>query len=307
MIDMDFIKREYCPLCGEKENRLLFEKEGASYVRCSRCGLVHTNPAPTPENLKKVADEWAEKHHAGKHRTKWEGNPELREIIYGPRMWRIDQYRYLNRILDVGCSTGEFLDYAKSRGWEVAGCELADHTARIARERVGCEVRCGPFEESGFDEASFDVVTMWDVIEHLYDPIAALKEAWRTLRPGGLLVLNTPNYDSLSRRLLGKRWEALCPPRHLFMFGPATIRRLVALSGGKMVALRAVDINPLDIVTGTVGRKNYGFDARQRNISRVKETMARYPGLATARSWVNTLLSATRLGDVLEVYAERAP
>jgi len=307
MPDANSIDRKFCPLCGEKESRFLLEKEGGTYVKCRRCKMVYTDPAPSPDELKRIADEWAEKHHAGEHRAKWEGNTALRELVYGPRMWRIDQYRYFNRLLDVGCSTGEFLDYAKGRGWEVAGCELAGHTARIARERVGCEVKSVSFEEAEFEEGSFDVVTMWDVIEHLFDPDAALSEAWRVLRPGGLLVLNTPNYNSLSRLLLGKKWEAIYPPRHLFVFCPSTARRLVALSGGKVVALQAVDLNPLDIIAGTFRRKSYGFDARQRNIGSVKEMMLRYRSLAAIRTGVNTFLNITRLGDVLEVYAERAP
>ncbi len=305
MTDCSIIRREFCPLCGENESRLLLEKEGATYIKCRHCKLVYTNPAPSPDGLKSVADEWASKHHAGEHRTKWEGNPRLRELIYGQRMRRINQYRDLNRLLDVGCSTGEFLDYAKTHEWEVIGCELAEHTARIAHERFGCEVRISAFKDAGFETGYFDVVTMWDVIEHLFDPTAALKEVWRVLRPGGLLVLNTPNYNSLSRLLLGKKWEGLNPPRHLFVFSPATLRMLVDVSGGRVVAMRAVDINPLDIISGTIKRKKYGFNSRVRNIGVVKDIMLRYPFLAAIRSSVNTFLHITSLGDVLEVYAER--
>ena len=307
MTDSNMIRHEYCPLCGEHESRFLLKKEGATYFKCRHCKLVYTNPAPSPNGLKGVADEWAAKHHAGGHRTKWEGNLDLREITYGTHMFRINQYRQLNRLLDVGCSTGEFLDHAKMQEWEVTGCELAEHTARIARERVGCEIKVAAFEDAGFEKAYFDVVTMWDVIEHLLDPAAALKEVWRVLRPGGVLVLNTPNYNSLSRLLLGKKWEALSPPRHLFVFSPATIKRLVEISGGRVAAIRAIDINPMDIVSGTLRRKNYGFEVRQHNIGKMKEIMLSYPFLASIRKGINTFLNITQIGDILEVYAERIP
>lgn len=302
-----WIRREYCPLCGGQESRPLIEKEGAVYVQCEECGLVYTDPAPGPEELRQVADEWARKHHAGQHRMVWEGNRTLQEMIYGPRMWRIDQYRYSGRLLDVGCSTGEFLDFAANRGWEVKGCELAQHTAEIARRRCRCEVRCATFEESGFEDGFFDVVTMWDVIEHLFDPGRALEEAWRVLRPGGLLAFITPNYNSISRKILKEKWEGLIPPRHLFVFNATSVKKLVALSGGKVVAVRTVDFNPLDIIGGVLKRRKYGFETRQKNISAVKEIVLRHPRLKIAREFINSFLNATKLGDVLEVYAERAP
>ncbi len=302
-----WIHRENCPLCGEPGREELFEKEGASYVKCRRCTLVYTDPAPSPGELRDVAEEWARKHHAGAHRLKWEGNPGLQELIYGPRMWRTEGYRYFNRLLDVGCSTGDFLEYAARRGWDIAGCELASHSAEVASGRLGCDIRAGSFEESGFEDESFDVVTMWDVIEHLYDPVAAVKEAWRILRPGGLLAMNTPNYNSFSRYVLGSRWEGLIPPRHLFVFSPRTARRLIAQTGGRTVALRTVDINPLDIVSGIFRRKEYGFESRQKNISAVKGIFLKYPFLSALRSFANDVLSLVKLGDVMEIYAERAP
>jgi len=307
MIEMNAIQREHCPLCHEKGRGRLLEKGGGCYVKCSRCGLVYSDPATMPEGLKEIADEWAAKHHGSEQKLKWEGNAPLQEMVYGPRMWQIDQYKYFNRLLEVGCSTGEFLEYASRHGWQVEGCEIAEHTAQIARERVGCEIRRSPFEKSGYEEDCFDVVVMWDVIEHLFDPLAALEEAWRVLRPGGLLALTTPNYDSLTRILIGPRWEALIPKHHLFVFDASTIKRLVSVTGGRVVALRAVDLNPFDIISAMINRKSYGFEDKQKNIEAVKDIMLRRPGLALARAALNTLLSATRTGDVLEVYAERAP
>jgi len=300
-------RRESCVLCGESGRKNLLEKEGASYVKCRRCGLVYTDPAPSGEELRRVAEEWARKHHAGAHRLQWEGNPDLQELIHGPRMWRMEAYRHFNRLLDVGCSTGDFLEYASRRGWNTAGCELASHTTEVARGRLGCEIRTGPFEASGFEEESFDVVTMWDVIEHLHDPVSAVMEAWRILRPGGLLAISTPNYNSFSRHVLGKKWEGLIPPRHLFVFSPRTARRLIAATGGRLAALRTVDINPLDIASGILRREEYGYESRQRNISAVKGFFLKYPFLSGLRSFANDVLSLARLGDVMEIYAERGP
>jgi SAM-dependent methyltransferase len=134
------------------------------------------------------------------------------------------------RLLDVGCATGDFLAAAQERSWAAQGVELSGHAAAVARRR-GVDVRVGTLRNARFPDASFDVVTMLDVIEHLNDPMAELKEVRRVLRPGGIICVETPNWDSIYRRVLGRRWAALQPRLHLLYFDSTTLREAVGRAG----------------------------------------------------------------------------
>jgi 2-polyprenyl-3-methyl-5-hydroxy-6-metoxy-1,4-benzoquinol methylase len=302
---MEWIERALCPLCDSKRRKFLLEKEGGIYVRCDHCGLVYTSPAKSAENLQRIADEWAVKHHASSEKIAWEGNEHMWEIVYGPRMNRLDRYRGNGRILDVGCSTGDFLACAKSRGWKVHGVELSKHTSNIARKSLDCEIRHGTFESSNFEAEYFDVVTMWDVVEHVLEPRAIVKEAFRVLRPEGALVLFTPNYDALTRRLIFDRWSALTPENHMCVFNKSTITRLLNECGGEVVFMRVSDINPYEIFHGTRNESKENLKNRQISMGKIKGLLIKYPLLQYCRELINVLLNITGAGDVIEIHAIR--
>ena len=135
------------------------------------------------------------------------------------------------RLLDVGCSAGLFLELARDAGWDVHGIEPSEWLAERARARLGGElISCSSFEQTPLSDATFDVVCLWDVLEHVTDPDQVLAKASRILRPGGILALNVPNLQSRIARLLGPRWPLLLP-EHLFFFSPASLRLLFARHG----------------------------------------------------------------------------
>ena len=122
------------------------------------------------------------------------------------------------KVLDVGCSAGYFVEAALDRGFDATGLEPSTWLCERARERVGSErVLQGTFEVTSLEGSSFDAVTMWDVLEHVPDPLSFLRRAWGVLRPGGVLLLNVPARDTWMARLLGSHWPLLLP-EHLFYF-----------------------------------------------------------------------------------------
>lgn len=135
------------------------------------------------------------------------------------------------RLLDVGCATEVFLDGMRQRGWTVSGVEINAKAAQYAQERLGLEVFVGELEEAGYPDASFDVVTLWDVLEHVPDPRRTLGEIARVLCPGGLLVLSLPNPGCLEARLFGPYWAGWDVPRHLYVFSRPVLERLLAETG----------------------------------------------------------------------------
>jgi 2-polyprenyl-3-methyl-5-hydroxy-6-metoxy-1,4-benzoquinol methylase len=139
------------------------------------------------------------------------------------------------KLLDVGCSFGFFLDAARQRGWSVEGIDISAYAADYARSRFNLSVQSVPVTEARFPDQAFDVITMWEVVEHLPSPVDALRHLSRFLRPGGMIVLGTPNVASYMATIQGKRWRNWEPPAHLLYFSPATMSRLIDRCNLKMI------------------------------------------------------------------------
>jgi SAM-dependent methyltransferase len=227
-----------CNLCGSTNvmpvihvlpDLLLHRNEvSATFVKCVSCGLVYQNPRPTfvemaahyPPDYESYAPE------PDAENSSW----LLRQAIrYGvaKRCRYVTRYEHAGRLLDVGCATGIFLQGIRNCGnWEPYGVEINEHAAHIAQEH-GLDVRLGTLERAGFADEFFDVVTLWDVLEHLHDPAGSLREIYRILKPDGLVVIRVPNASSWDSRLFGRYWAGLDAPRHLYVFTPKTLDALL--------------------------------------------------------------------------------
>jgi len=142
-------------------------------------------------------------------------------------------------VLDVGCGGGAFLERMRELGWRTVGVEPDPRAVEVARVRRGLDVRTGTLEEQRFADGRFDAVTSSHVIEHVHDPLGFLAECARVTRPGGRVVVVTPNTGSLGRRRLGAGWIGLDPPRHLHLFSRDTLRRLAERAGLRVLVARS--------------------------------------------------------------------
>jgi 2-polyprenyl-3-methyl-5-hydroxy-6-metoxy-1,4-benzoquinol methylase len=139
-------------------------------------------------------------------------------------------------LLDVGAYTGVFVEIAASHGWDAWGIEPSRWAVSEARKR-GLRVIQGTTATADLPESGFDVVTMWDVIEHLADPLEELRQAYRLLRPDGLLVVHTIDIDSLFARVMGSRWPWLME-MHLYYFSQRTLRQMLEKAGFTVLRIR---------------------------------------------------------------------
>lgn len=223
-----------CQLCGKggDEADLVLEKYGSRLVRCRSCGLVYTNPRWRRFHLWQryspdyFSGEYLEEQ--GFHRA---FDPEENLARWRAQLDRMEPFRRLGRVLDVGCATGFFLAAAQRCGWEAMGVEISPYAAQRAQEEFGIPVVVGTLPETKLSSNAFDVVTFWDTIEHLQDPVDCLREARRLLRPGGLAALSTPNLDSLTLALLRGEWRAIAPNEHIYYFTPRTLTRALVTAG----------------------------------------------------------------------------
>src|SRR6185295_17898748 len=207
------------------------DKDHLTIVRCNRCDLVYVNPTFDEAHYKRVyvSAEYQEivrdlgiKSHD--YRTRRFGQERVR--LMSDQLPGMTSPNYL----DVGCSTGFVVEAARDAGWKAIGVDLNPSAIEFGRTR-GLDLRAVDLEASGFEPESFDAVSLFDVLEHLIDPGATLQACGRLLRPGGIVFLYVPNYDSASRLLMGKDAHFIWPTHHLNYYTPATIRDLLRRHG----------------------------------------------------------------------------
>jgi len=201
-------------------------------VQCRRCGLVYANPredeATVLQTYQGVEDPLYVEEREGRVLT-FEHHLRPLERLTGPPDGR--------RLLDVGAYVGVFVEIAGRHGWEAWGVEPSLWAAEMARAR-GLRVIQGTTESADLAEGSFDIVTLWDVIEHLADPLEELRRIHRLLRPGGVLVVHTIDIGSPFARLMGRRWPWLME-MHLFYFTRRTLRAMLEKAGFSVLRTRS--------------------------------------------------------------------
>jgi 2-polyprenyl-3-methyl-5-hydroxy-6-metoxy-1,4-benzoquinol methylase len=246
---MEFVA---CNLCGQDHTRVQFpstlqEASGPqnmeafrctspgygrhhTVVQCLNCGLLYTNPRFDDEQILDsyvaVEDPLYLEERDGRVLTFERHLRPLEKIKEPP-----------GKLLDVGAYTGVFVEIAAQHGWNAYGVEPSHWAVEQARER-GLHIIEGTLASPELEEASFDVVTMWDVIEHVTDPLGEIKQAYRLLRPGGLLVIHTMDIDSLFARLMGNRWPWLME-MHIYYFSQRTLRAMLEKAGFTVIGSAA--------------------------------------------------------------------
>jgi len=234
LYNKDMAKVVPCRLCGADETEGVFVVDGLALVKCSRCGLVYVNPQPTPSerefcNLRI--------YRSREYKEQYFRDRRALERRFRKKLKQIERYNDRGRLLDIGCSYGFFLRVAKVRGWDVYGVEANPDAARYASEIWGLKVVQGRFEETKWPVGFFDVVTMWDVLEHMPDPTETLRTVRNILKRGGILAIQCPNIDSLVARRKQERWNWLTPGDHLYYFSPHTLSLLLEKAGYSVLSL----------------------------------------------------------------------
>ncbi|MCC7365940.1 MAG: class I SAM-dependent methyltransferase [Dehalococcoidia bacterium] len=224
-----------CRLCHHTTFATLPSPKLAHLWRCATCDLVCVRRIPAPEELHAVYGE-AYFRNARSDEMGYEDYEQDRYCIVktaGRRLDHIEQYSHeRGRLLDVGCALGFFMDTAHRRGWDVEGVDISQHAVSYATEQLGLRAKAGLLREAGYAPGSFDVITMWDVIEHVTDPVAELAYARELLSPHGLLVLSTPDIGALVAKATGPRWMGFkLAEEHLYYFSRKTIALALERAG----------------------------------------------------------------------------
>lgn len=244
-----------CLLCGSEETRLLFQGEGYAMGRCRECGLVRQNPRFTPRAMVEeyydgaVQDggfDWGRKPDPTLEA--WQPKPLL---AYERSVADVDRHRVRagpkGVWVDVGASTGSLLVAARNDGWGVLAIEPGAGQAEICRRQHGFEVVHGILSDADLPTGHAEVISYRQVLEHIHDPIAELKQAHRVLAPDGLLLIEVPHYGGQRYRwgrfrtalhLSKPYWHSLNVPEHLYYFTPETLMSVLEKAGFESVFFR---------------------------------------------------------------------
>jgi 2-polyprenyl-3-methyl-5-hydroxy-6-metoxy-1,4-benzoquinol methylase len=173
---------------------------------------------------------------------------------YSAELAPLELFRKLGRVLDVGAGAGLFLASARLAGWEVAGVEIAEYGPLYAKRHFDLAIVKGTLEDANFPPEHFDVVMLQDTLEHVLNPHSLLTQVYHVLRPGGAVILSTPNYDSLSRRILGKCWALISPAEHVHLFTLKSLLWLLTATKYRPYRLETDANITLGLVHGSITR-----------------------------------------------------
>ncbi len=238
--------RQKCPLCSGERIEIYINAKGGSLaadtlgssrtnvshrkiLRCRSCQFVFSEFRPADEELHTL--------YRAMDPTVYEKETSGRRQTAERHLKMMERYISVGNLVDVGCASGSFLAAAVAAGWRVTGVEPSEVLAGHAREALrGCgEVHCSTLQEANLVSASFDALTLWDVLEHVTDPVSFLANCARLLKPEGYLFANVPDINSIQARLFGERWPLLLA-EHLNYFSRDTLKLCGEKTGLQWVA-----------------------------------------------------------------------
>ncbi len=199
-----------------------------AWMRCPQCGLHFLSPRPPLADIAAYYPEHYAAYRGAIDRERWRLMRWKRRRNLYPAVRAIAGFfTQPGSLLDVGCATGNYLAEMRRRGWRVQGVEIQPEAAAYARQALGLDVFTGDLLDAPFNRASFDAITLWDVLEHTHDPLAILRAAGHLLKPGGVLAFSVPDLQSADAALFDKYWIGFDAPRHLFLFEEQTMSLLL--------------------------------------------------------------------------------
>jgi len=224
-----------CPVCNGESFSTWGNAEEYAIVACTACGLGITSPFPSGKDI--LASNQATYQVEQRVQT-YLSRRRYFEKRYRKYLSNIKLFKQAERLLDVGCNIGLFLNVAREEGFSVTGVEVNRACAEYARNAFHLEIFSDYLEQIPFDDHGFDVITLFDVLEHVPDIHAFLASIERVLKPGGLLVVQSPNIRSLMATLTRGKWSWLSPPDHLYHFSPDSLTMLLRSHGFNVKKLR---------------------------------------------------------------------
>ncbi len=281
-------KHNHCLICSSNNLTILPNFQKDYLVQCISCKFVFCNRIPT--NVELLI-----------HYKKYKRGNLLSPITlmrYNELLDNFEQFRQTNNILDIGCGDGYFLDAAKNRGWNVYGTEFTDEAIEILDSK-GIKSNQGKLETSNYHNEMFDVITSFEVLEHINNPNEECNSIYKILRKKGLIYVTTPNFNSFSRYFL-KHWNIIEYPEHLSYYTPRTINKLFKINGffKSKIETTGIHINRFRQSTGTI-QSDGTYGTMEESLRSKTETKIIFK---IFKKIANKILDILKKGDSLKAW-----
>lgn len=280
-----------CLICGSGKLNAVPKFEKAHLTSCNKCGFIFSKAKPSDEELKLYYSNY----------PRAEGLSEITKKRYSDLLDEFEKFRSCNRILDIGCGNSLFLLEAKARGWDVYGTEYVSNAVEKCKAR-GIKMHLGELNSNAFEKGFFDVITSFEVIEHINNPLQEVEFINNFLRDKGLFYFTTPNFNSISRPISGSNWNIVQYPEHLSYYTPATINKLMVKKAFKKLKLitTGISVTRINESKGNLGHnpdnKEYNSDENLRR----KIEKSWY--LKILKEIINITLTILGIGDSIKGY-----
>ena len=215
-----------CYLCNHP-TKVFLRARNRSILRCNNCKLTYTKDAAFDGAIQEDSEKFVKEYWKEK---------ALYEAYFDTIIKTISKYKKPQTLLDVGCNIGIFLQSVKKVGWKGEGVDMSSSAVKYARS-TGLKVHLGKIEDLKFPPQSLDVITLFQTIEHIEDPAQTLRKLYSLLRKGGILVITTPNEESLMAKILGKFWFGYRNVEHLYFFNKESLAKLQKKVGFEKIVI----------------------------------------------------------------------
>jgi SAM-dependent methyltransferase len=276
-----FSKVSECNLCGSSKSDLILEKNSIDIVQCVSCGLVYASEMPNNFN-----DIYSNEDYLSQSIEAYEKNSKFRKERFGKeRLNILKKYKTTGTLLDIGCGIGWFLEVALGT-FDVIGIELSDSLRNYLKEKKGI-ISHKTIDD--VDDNSVDIITGFDLIEHVPNPTILLDAIYKKLKPHGICLLFTPNVNSVGFNILKEKNSLLCPPGHLYYFSKSTIEKYARKSGFDVIKTWTKGIDVGDI---------YALE-----LSKGQSIIAQY--LSDNQHWIQHSIDMAGLGNHMRIILEK--
>ncbi len=282
-------KHTKCLICSSNKLKKLERYSNNYLVKCNNCGLVFCEPIPSQQELNNYYKIYAYENNYYSPITKQR---------YIELLKKFEQFRVTNNLLDVGCGNGFFLEVAKNHGWNVYGTEYSEKAIEILQEK-SIKAFKGELNTNNFKPETFDIITSFEVMEHINNPIEEVSKFNTLLRKGGVLYITTPNFNSISRNLLKEKWNIIGYPEHLTYYTINTINKLVKQNNFKLLSAKTTGFSisrfKQSKSINNISNNNLNSDESFREKLNKKGLMFYFVNI------INFFLSLFRKGDTIKV------